>query len=611
MTCISEAIPSIPALEELKQFSQWVVYKGVTPTSELPNPKAPFQPNNRPAKNNDPSTWSSYDACAAAVSSGKFHGLGFVFSEDDQFGGTDFDKVRNPITGETEPWALEEITRLNTYAEVSPSGTGYHCLGRFTLPGPGKNPVHNRAEIYNTGRYFTFTGDHAEGTPTTINDCQKAAESFYTRVETLDPKFPKPILITFDPFTQFKTAIAKRSVEVLLDDEDVSIAVGEGSRHDFLNSVAGYLWDGKRTREELLSLITKIAERFCSAGNRAITEKELGDLVDYCVSREPNQVCGAKIQTPTPSEKMKSDFLSANWFTPGDVFLDEQITPKKVFVTDKGGDSLLTSSSLNEIFAFRGYGKSLFMLALVNILLHGGEVLGFKATGGQKVLLCDGELPPEDLQMRLKKLVGKSAGRLHLMSPHNMPRHVFPPLSDPDYQARFLEQVDALKPDVIVFDTLSACFKFDTNDTDLWIIVNQFFIELRNRGICLIVTHHAGKNGTQRGRTDGDDNMDLIMKLDLPKDHLAGQGLNFILSYEKVRGDSRLTGFQATYSDSEWEIVIELERESIINMVNDGKSYKVIEVDLGVSSKKISAAVKYAKQMGLFKPISKSGKEAK
>jgi hypothetical protein len=301
--------------------------------------------------------------------------------------------------------------------------------------------------------------------------------------------------------------------------------------------------------------------------------------------------------------------LAAEWFQPVEDFIVEPIPSKKVFISDKSGNPVFTSASINQIFAFRGYGKSLFMLGVLDLMIHGGEMLGYKSDGGLKVLLCDGELPPQDLQKRLKQFVGDSHEQMKLMSTHNLPNHMFPALSDLDFQSEFLNRITKDQPDVIVFDTLTACFKFDTNDTDEWLVINQFLVELRQRGICVIITHHAGKNGTQRGRTDGDDNLDLVIKLDAPSGHTAGMGLHFVLSYEKVRADSRLSGFEVVYDDGAWEIVTTGDFESTVAALNDGKSYKWFETQLGISSKKIAAYKKKAEALGLLG--SKGLKEAK
>jgi primase-polymerase (primpol)-like protein len=55
------------------------------------------------------------------------------------------------------------IDKLNSYTEISPSGTGVHIYTKAKLPSTGRRK--NNIEFYNSGRYFTVTGWHLEGTP--------------------------------------------------------------------------------------------------------------------------------------------------------------------------------------------------------------------------------------------------------------------------------------------------------------------------------------------------------------------------------------------------------------------------------------------------------------
>src|SRR5262249_32699014 len=67
------------------------------------------------------------------------------------------------------------IRKLNSYTEVSPSGTGVHSIVRGKLPiGMGNQLTVNegKVEMFSRARYFTFTGVHVEGTPTRICDRQ-------------------------------------------------------------------------------------------------------------------------------------------------------------------------------------------------------------------------------------------------------------------------------------------------------------------------------------------------------------------------------------------------------------------------------------------------------
>src|SRR5215216_5681029 len=77
----------------------------------------------------DPSHWRSYDAMLAAVR--RFGGLPYlVVTRDDPYALLDFDGCRDPFTGVVSEWAQGWLDRLDTYAEVSTSGTGIRAVVR-------------------------------------------------------------------------------------------------------------------------------------------------------------------------------------------------------------------------------------------------------------------------------------------------------------------------------------------------------------------------------------------------------------------------------------------------------------------------------------------------
>ena len=145
---------------ELKSLPNWVLWRFLPPQSPGGKwRKVPFQPNGKTADTTDRSTWNGLDECCAAYTRGGFDGVGFVF--DGELGadglcycGVDFDDcVRD---GEIQSPALKRIEHLNTYTELSVSGTGIHCIARAE---PLDRPVKfDGVEVYTTARYFTFTG---------------------------------------------------------------------------------------------------------------------------------------------------------------------------------------------------------------------------------------------------------------------------------------------------------------------------------------------------------------------------------------------------------------------------------------------------------------------
>jgi primase-polymerase (primpol)-like protein len=141
---------------ELIALDQWVVWRLVKRSGKLT--KVPYQAGGAPASTTKKASWSScQDAMLAYGADASLDGVGFVFSADDPYVGIDLDKCRDPDTGMVEPWATEILNSIKTYTELSPSGKGFHLIGKGKLPSTGKRK--DRVEMYDSGRYFTVTGD--------------------------------------------------------------------------------------------------------------------------------------------------------------------------------------------------------------------------------------------------------------------------------------------------------------------------------------------------------------------------------------------------------------------------------------------------------------------
>lgn len=311
---------------------------------------------------------------------------------------------------------------------------------------------------------------------------------------------------------------------------------------------------------------------------------------------------------PKAPEPLKIE--SAEWFFPADRLINCLLPEQRIFVYTKDGTPLLRSSFLMELFAFRGVGKSAVAMGLAKLLMKGGEFLDYRSEGGAKVLYVDGELPLILLQDRIKTFIGDTEN-LWWMSAEQLPGQVFPALIDPKVQATFEERLELLKPDVIILDTLTAVGKFDTNDADAWRVFNSFLLRLRFKGYCVIVVHHAGKNGTQRGRTDAEDNIDLVVQLTPPDGHDPGDGLKACVSYTKVRYGGRLQNFACEYVGGVWRMLVDSEEKEIIEQLNNGGSLRSISGLFGVTVSRVRTIRKKAKAKGLLCEPAKKSKPAK
>jgi hypothetical protein len=163
----------------MRDLRQWLCWRQEERMGKAT--KIPYSPSTgQRASSTNPQTWAGYQEALRACEEQGYGGIGFVFTPEDDLCGVDLDGCLNPETGEMEGWAQEIVEELDSYTEVSPSGTGVHVLVRATLP-EGRNRK-GRFEAYDQGRYFTVTGTHLAGTPQNIEERQGELRDVVRRV---------------------------------------------------------------------------------------------------------------------------------------------------------------------------------------------------------------------------------------------------------------------------------------------------------------------------------------------------------------------------------------------------------------------------------------------
>lgn len=156
--------------QELKLYPQWVVWRWET----LPNgakTKVPYNPvTGWKASVTNSSHWGTFLNVIAFLAQNPHWngGPGFVLTERDPFTFIDLDdkNARKPTgepkyTDEEKRWIDDAQRKVyeayaGTYAELSPSGSGLHIIGRGAVPSGARGMA---IEIYSSGRYMTMTGN--------------------------------------------------------------------------------------------------------------------------------------------------------------------------------------------------------------------------------------------------------------------------------------------------------------------------------------------------------------------------------------------------------------------------------------------------------------------
>jgi putative DNA primase/helicase len=176
--------------QALRALPRWVVWRAEHRARRVT--KVPYlatRPTVR-ANVNASFTWGRFDDAVAAVRAGDATGVGIVLGGG--LAGVDLDHVRDAHTGLVDDAVMNIVRAINSYTEVSPSGTGLHTYALGSLP-PGRRR-HGVVEMYDGGRFFTVTGRHVAGTPWTLEERTGALAVVHARYlgVPVAPPLPPP-----------------------------------------------------------------------------------------------------------------------------------------------------------------------------------------------------------------------------------------------------------------------------------------------------------------------------------------------------------------------------------------------------------------------------------
>ncbi len=219
----------------------------------------------------------------------------------------------------------------------------------------------------------------------------------------------------------------------------------------------------------------------------------------------------------------------------------------------------LQRQGLAMVHGYRGFGKTLMAHGSAWAIATGGGFWRWKAPEPRRVLIIDGEMPASDLQVRLRNIQESSeltpAPDFFRIAAADMFRDGLPDLSDQSMQGFYSDVVaDA---DFIELDNISTlCPGAQENDADAWAMMQAWILLLRRQGKSVLLVHHDGKGGQQRGTSKKEDVLDTVISLRRPPDYTADQGCRLEIRFIKNRGfyGPDAEPFEARLAGNAWEL---------------------------------------------------------
>lgn len=199
-------------------------------------------------------------------------------------------------------------------------------------------------------------------------------------------------------------------------------------------------------------------------------------------------------------------------------------------------DPVFPERGLAMLYAPRGVGKTWAALSIGLAVATGGKFLRWKAQR-RRVLYIDGEMRAEDLKHRLalltEGLAAQPAPGFFRVACADVMETGLPDFATLEGQA----EVEPLlhETDLVILDNLSSIAKGDENEQKRWTPVADWCLAQRRAGRSVLMVHHAGKSGQQRGTSRREDLLDLVRR---PEGALASDGARIEVHIEKCRGAS-------------------------------------------------------------------------
>ena len=183
-------------------------------------------------------------------------------------------------------------------------------------------------------------------------------------------------------------------------------------------------------------------------------------------------------------------------------------------------DPIIQAKSLTMLHAYRGVGKSFFAMSMAYAIATGSKFLRWKAYKPSNVLYIDGEMQANLLQERFSKIAKNFDTEVNVMENLHIFSADLQPFTSIDIgyglmQKNINDFIFKENIKFVIFDNLSSLTKIDELDGNAWILIQDWLLDLRKRGIAVLLVHHSGKRGGQRGISKREDILDTVINLEV------------------------------------------------------------------------------------------------
>lgn len=543
--------------ESMRRAKRWAPWAAPWDEEKQKYGKVPHRAD-RPEyglSNGSASGWVTFEQALAAwrARPDLFAGVGYLMTGKHGVVGVDLDNCVKD--GVVAPWAAEIAAKLDSYTEISPSGTGLHIMLEGDLesdwsaklgPGPhtSKSPG---VDVYGGGaRFLTVTGAHLAGSPKSLRPAPAALDALAARyrkskkadlhvlplpttygmelpdlaelglppsvrnflTEGPDPGADRSNLLIGAGAALAKAGLTPEQAFALMSENEHAMEVALSKRQYDDTKAREYLWThhcrrGAAIVEEDRRLTLDSFEDYPGEDRRegaAKVETPLAEggcsLDDFDVLEEPELTDEELVAGPVVSRDLAP--VKREKFAPVQAGAFVARTTSASWLI-KGA---LPAAGLGVIYGDSGAGKTFYVLDQVAAVCRGVDWRGIKTKKGRAVYICaEGAAGFQRRLAAYAQFHGVDLDDLDMGVITDVPSF----MDKADIKALGLQLKKYGKIDLLVVDTYARVMVGgNENDAkDAGLVIAHCELLHRLTGAMVLLVHHSGKDASRGARGSG------------------------------------------------------------------------------------------------------------
>jgi hypothetical protein len=268
----------------------------------------------------------------------------------------------------------------------------------------------------------------------------------------------------------------------------------------------------------------------------------------------------------------------------------------------------LPTQGVGMIHSGPGVGKTFLAVGIAFATSAGTKFLKWEAPQPRAVLYIDGEMAGDDIKKRYERIIVEHGYQL----PSKPLEIITPDINDgiiPDIGTvegqEIIESQITDECELIILDNLSCLQRSGIeNEAEGWKIMQEWLLHLKSMGKAILLIHHSGKGGLQRGTSKREDFLNTILVLKRNPLYEFEEGACFEIHYEKARSvygpaarpfEAKLDIVEGVWTVRDLKMVT---YDQVVKMMKENHKQAEIAQILGKSKAAISQHVKRAKKKG-------------